>query len=164
MAETANVQSIEAIKVFRDGLATFIEDAKHSLVAVDMTNRRTRDWVTNHQRLFWIEEVKRRRQKMNDAAAELHRRKLQQRPGKPPQDAEQAEAYRLARARLREAEEKVEIVKRWATVFQHAVDEYQGSARPMADMLEGDARHALALLERMMAALDEYIRLAPPQA
>ena len=41
------------------------------------------------------------------------------RPGKPAQDTEQAEAYRIARTRLREAEEKVEIVKRWATMFQH---------------------------------------------
>lgn len=162
MAENANVLSIEVIQQFRDALATFIEEAKHALVAVDMDNRRTHDWVANRQRLFWLDEVKRRREKLGEASAALHKKKLQKRPGNTVHDAVEAEALRMAKTRLREGEEKVEIVKRWATVYQHAVDEYLGTARPLADMLEGDGRNALAQLERMIASLEEYIRLAPP--
>lgn len=164
MAGPANILSIDAIKQFRDALATFIEEAKHALVATDMENRRTYDWVANHQRLYWMEEFKRRREKVGEASTALHRKKLQQRPGKTVHDADEVEALRIAKTRLREAEEKIEIVKRWATAYQHAIDEYQGSARPLADMLESDAKRALALLDRMAAALEEYVRLNPPSA
>jgi hypothetical protein len=164
MAGPANVLSIDAIKQFHDALANFIEEAKHALVATDMENRRTLDWIRNNQRMYWLEEVKRRREKVGEASTALHRKKLQQRPGSTVHDADEAEALRVAKMRLREAEEKIEIVKRWGTAFQHAVDEYQGSARPLADMLEHDAKRALALLERMAAALEEYIRLSPPSA
>ena len=164
MAENANVLSIEVIQQFRDALATFIDEAKHALVAVDMDNRRTHDWVANGQRLFWLNEVKRRREKLGEASTAHHRKKLQKRPGNTVYDTEEVEAVRLAKLRLREGEEKVEIVKRWSTMYPHAVDEYLGTARPLADMLEGDGRNALAQLDRMIASLDEYIRLAPPIA
>jgi hypothetical protein len=164
MSGPANVLSVDAIKRFRDALALFIEEAKHALVSVDMENRRTHDWIANHQRLFWLEEVKRRRERLSEASAALHRKKLQQRPGSTVYDADETEAVRVARARLRESEGKVEVVKRWATAYQHAIDEYQGSARPLADMLDHDAVRAVALLDRMIAALEDYARVDPPSS
>ena len=141
------------IREFREALGTFIEDARNALTSVEMENRRVNEWVKNTQRLYWINEVKRRREKMNEIRGELHRRKLS-----GAGDTEAKEAVRIANARLRVAEEKVEIVKKAAPVLQHAIDEYLGLARPLGDMLTGDLEHAMALLERMADALDAYIR------
>ncbi len=162
MSEAARVTSVDALKDFREALAAFLDEAKNALVAVEMENRRAVDWLTNHQRLYWAEELKRRRERHSMALTELHRKKLQARPGSTVYDTDQQEAVRLAIFKVREAEAKIEAVKRWAPQLHHAIDEYQGKARPLGDMLEGDVRHSLALLERMVASLEEYLRLAPP--
>ncbi len=157
MAESANVGSIDAIREFREALATFIEDARNALTSVDMENRRLNEWVKNTQRLHWINEVKRRRERMTEVRGELHRRKLS-----GAGDTEAKEAVRIATARLRVAEEKVEVVKKAAPILQHAIDEYLGMARPLGDMLTGELENCLAMLERMAEALEDYIRISAP--
>ena len=69
---------------------------------------------------------------------------------------------RVAKRRLVEAEEKLEVVRKWIPVFQQAVFEYQSRARPAGDMLESDLHAAVALLDRMTTALDAYLATAPP--
>ena len=157
MAESAKVGSIDGIREFRQALGTFIEDTRNALTAVEMENRRISEWVKNTQRLYWINEVKRRREKMNEIRGELHRKKLS-----GGNDTEAKELVRIAKHRLQEAELKVEIVKRAAPVLQHAIDEYLGHARPLGDMLTGELEHCMALLERMADALDDYIRISSP--
>jgi len=157
MAESAKVGSIDAIREFREALGNFIEDARNGLTAVEMENRRMTEWVNNTQRLYWINEVKRRREKMNEIRGELHRRKLS-----GAGDTEAKEAVRIAKNRLQESEIKVEVVKKAAPVLQHAIDEYLGLARPLGDMLTGELENCMALLERMADALDDYIRISSP--
>jgi hypothetical protein len=157
MGESAKVGSIDAIREFREALGCFVEDARAALTSVEMENRRINEWVKNTQRLYWLNEVKRRREKMNEIRGELHRRKLS-----GAGDTEAKEAVRIANNRLRVAEEKVEIVKKAAPVLQHAIDEYLGLARPLGDMLTGEIEHCMALLERMADALDDYIRISAP--
>jgi hypothetical protein len=157
MGEAAKVGSIDAIREFREALGNFIDDARNALTAVEMENRRINEWVKNTQRLYWINEVKRRREKMNEIRGELHRRKLS-----GAGDTEAKEAVRVANARLREAEEKVEIVKKAAPMLQHAIDEYLGLARPLGDMLTGELENCMGLLARMADALDDYIRVSAP--
>jgi len=157
MADAAKVQSIDAIREFREALGNFIDDARNGLTAVEMENRRMTEWVNNTQRLYWINEVKRRREKMNEIRGELHRRKLS-----GAGDTEAKEAVRIAKNRLQESELKVEIVKKAAPILQHAIDEYLGLARPLGDMLTGELEHCMGLLERMAEALDDYIRITAP--
>jgi hypothetical protein len=157
MAESANVGSIDAIREFREALANFVDDARNALTAVEMENRRLNEWVKNTQRLFWINEVKRRREKMNEIRGELHRKKLS-----GAGDTEAKELVRIAKNKLQEAELKVEIVKKAAPILQHAIDEYLGLARPLGDMLGGEIEHCMAMLERMADALDDYIRVTAP--
>jgi hypothetical protein len=162
MSDAAKVTSVDALKDFREGLAAFLEDARNALVAVQMENRRASDWLHNHQRLYWNEELKRRRERHSMALTELHRVKLQAKPGSAVKDTDQKDAVRMTLAKVREAEEKVEIVKRWGPPLQHAIDEYVGKARALDDLLGGDVVHSLALLERMITSLEEYLRLTAP--
>jgi hypothetical protein len=157
MADAAKVGSIDAIREFREALGTFIEDARNALTSVEMENRRLNEWVKNTQRLFWINEVKRRREKMNEARGELHRRKLS-----GAGDTEAKEAVRIAKNKLQVAEVKVEVVKKAAPILQHAIDEYLGHARPLGDMLTGELEHCMGLLERMAESLEDYIRISTP--
>ncbi len=157
MSESARVKSVDALREFREALGTFIEDARNALTSVEMENRRMTEWVNQTQKFYWLNEVKRRREKMNEIRGELHRKKLS-----GGGETEAKELVRIANARLREAEEKVEIVKKAAPVLQHAIDEYLGLARPLGDMLTGELENCMALLERMATALDDYLNISLP--
>ena len=157
MADTAKVKSVDALREFREALLVFIDDARNALTSVEMENRRISEWVNQTQKFYWINEVKRRREKMNEIRGELHRKKLS-----GGGETEAKEAVRIANARLREAEEKVEIVRKAGPFLQHAIDEYLGPARPLGDMLTGDLEKALAMLQRMADALDAYLSTQLP--
>jgi hypothetical protein len=129
-----------------------------------MEIRRALDWLLHDRPAYWTMEIKRAKQALSEAEAELFRRKLQARPGSEIRDTEQKENVRKMKRRVEEAETKLETVKRWSPVFQHAVTEYQARSRPTADMLEGELKLALALLDRMTTALDAYIATAPPSS
>jgi hypothetical protein len=161
MGETAQVNSIDALKTIYEGVVLFREEAKNALISTEMECRRASDFL-NQKRVYWAEELKRRKEKLAMAQSELHRKRLQAKPGGTVKDADQKEAVRAATARVREAESKIEIVKKWTTPLQHAIDEYHGKSRPLGDMLEGEVEKSLGLLERMIIALEEYVRLAPP--
>ena len=164
MSEAAKVTSVDALKDFREGMASFLEDARNALVAVQMENRRASDWLHNHQRLYWNEELKRRRERHSMAVSDLHRVKLQAKPGSVVKDSDQKDAVRATLAKVREAEEKVEKVKKWGPPLQHAIDEYVGKARALDDILGGDVVHSIALLERMIESLEAYLRLTAPSS
>ena len=164
MSTGARVTNVDALRQLYEGLVLFREDAKNGLISVEMECRRATDWLNSTQRLYWAEELKRRREKLAMAQSELHKKKLAARPGGAINDSDQKEAVRVATGRLREAEQKVEMVKRWASPLQHAIDEYHGKSRPMGDMLEGELEKALGMLDRMIVSLEEYLKLAPPSS
>jgi hypothetical protein len=158
MADSANVQSIEAIRDIRDALVVFMEDAKNALNDTDFELRRTSDWLTHEQRLYWTAEVRRRGQDVADARSALQRKEL----GHATDTSVEDKALRIARARLAEAEEKVEIVRRWLPEMQRASHEYRSQAYPLGDMISGDLENALAKLSRMIESLENYLRLQAP--
>jgi hypothetical protein len=161
MGETAQVLSIDTLKTLYEGIVQFREDGKNALISVEMEARRATDFL-NQQRVYWAEELKRRKEKLAMAQSELHKKKLQAKPGGAVQDSDQKEAVRVATQRVREAEAKIETVKKWVSPLQHAIDEYHGKSRPLGDMLEGEVEKSLGMLGRMIGALEEYVRLSPP--
>ena len=83
-------------------------------------------------------------------------------PARPPTTRSRRKNSGIAKRRLEHAEEKLKVVKKWIPVFQHAAAEYHSRAHPLGDSIEGDLRNAVAKLDRMVAALDAYTKIAPP--
>jgi hypothetical protein len=162
MSGSARVISIDTIRDFRAALCRFGEDTKNALGAVDMEIRRVTDWLVHDRPMYWQNEIKRRKEDLAEAQAALFRKRLQAGHDRQVYDSEEKEQVRVSQRRLLEAEEKLEIVKKWAPAFQHAVSEYLARARPTGDMLESDLKLALTLLDRMTGALDAYLAMAPP--
>ncbi len=163
MALPIDVSSIDVLRGVREAFLLFADDARNSLGSMESEVRRAIDWLTHDQRLYWQGEVKRRTELLSSAKAELSRKHLGLAPGEQPHDSEQREAVRDAKKRLEEAEEKVENVNRWLPVVERAVMEYESQARPFSDMVEFDVERSVEMLDRMIVALEEYLRLAPPE-
>jgi len=162
MSTQANVQSIEALRDFRAALVAFADEALGALGAVDMEIRRTQQWLQHDQRMFWQGEIKRRREQVSMARSELARRKLGKMYGHGTSHSEQKEILDRAEGRMKEAEARAAMVKKWEPLLQQAVLEYHGQSRRVADLIGGDMPRSMALLDRIIASLDAYASLSAP--
>jgi len=160
----ANVRSIEAIKDFKLALLTYAEDARVSLGAMEMEIRQVRNWLERDQYSYWQGQVKRAKEGIAEARADLHRRQLSQMNSDAVSDSDQKEALRIAKRRLEEAEDKVERIKKWVPVLEHALSEYHSQSQPLSDKLSGGLVGSFALLERMIVALEGYMAVEAPSA
>jgi hypothetical protein len=162
MADTANVNSIDALTDFRVAWVRFGEDARNALTDVDFELRRTIDWVNNDQRLYWQAEIKRANQALSQARTELHRKKLGETESRHPDTTVEERKVRAAKERLELSEDKLEAVRSWGPELAHAAQEYRSHSQPLGDMLEGDCKRALSALDRMIDALESYLALVAP--
>src|SRR5262249_40080179 len=162
MGTQASVQSIDALKEFRAALGLFAEDALAALGAVDMEIRRTVHWLEYDRPGYWEEQIKRRRELVSAARARVFRRKLPKTADYSPPPTQQQEMRRPAEEGLRDAEMRALMVKRWKPALQQAVLEFHASTRRIKDFAAGEVPRAAALLERLVDALEAYLRVALP--
>lgn len=160
----ANVRSVDAIRDFKNAVVTYAEEAHTALTGVEMEIRQTRNWLERDQLSFWKAQVKRGQEAVAEARTELHRRKLSQGNSDAVSDAEQKENLRNAQRRLHEAEEMVERVKKWIPILEHAIAEYHSQSQPLGDHLAGRLVNSLALLDRMIISVEQYLATEAPSA
>ena len=163
MSSQAQVHSIEALREFRTALALYGEDVLAALGAADAEIRRTLQWLHQDRPFYWQEQIKRRRERVASARADLFRLKLQKTPEHHPSLSEPKERLRLAEAALHDAEKRLILVRKWQPAFQQAVIEYHGSIQRLKDLAASDVPRAMALLARIVEALEAYLSVqAPP--
>jgi hypothetical protein len=158
----ANVRSVDAIKDFKNALATFAEEAHTALTGVEMEIRQTRNWLERDQITYWKGQVKKSQEAVAEAKAELFRRKLSQGNSDAVSDAEQKENLRNAQRRLEQAERMVEKCKKMVPVLEHAIAEYHSQSQPLGDHIAGRLVLSLNLLERMIVAVEKYLATEVP--
>ncbi|HEU5117552.1 MAG TPA: hypothetical protein VFT74_12985, partial [Isosphaeraceae bacterium] len=161
MSLPVDVGSLDTIKDFRAHLVRFGEDAKNALASAEMEITRMVDWLTHDRRFYWEGRIKFYREELSQAKSELHRKRTSNMFGGEANMGEQRENLRDAKRRLEEAEEKLERVRRWIAPMQQAIMEYRSRARPLGDMVDGDIERSVAMLDRMILALEEYLSTAP---
>src|SRR5262245_55356780 len=162
MAETARVTSLDAVKEFRETLVIFCENVRAGLCANEMESRHILDWLLSQQPAYWSRQLRDRQEEMAQAQADLHQIKMRRAQGARVDDIEQKKALERAKERVEEAEEKIELVRRWGRIAQQAIDEYQTRARRLADLVEGNPPGSVVFLDRVVASLESYLHLAPP--
>ncbi|HWA99166.1 MAG TPA: hypothetical protein VG713_11765 [Pirellulales bacterium] len=164
MNDAANVRSLDAVRDFRVAIAKFREQAAHALAAVDIEIARTLDWLGHDQLKYWKAEIRRREDRVNEAKMDLHRAQLcKNAAGETPACTDQKVALAKAKARLGEAEEKLEKVRQWLQIIEHEVTEYKGPAQQLANTVDTSLPRALALIDRKLVSLEEYLNTAAPE-
>jgi hypothetical protein len=156
VTESAHVTSIDAIVSFRGGLRTFGEDALRALVSIDEQAKGMQQWLEGDAVAHWREQVRRCFDNIGRTRTALENCRRRAVAGNRPACQEELEAYRAAQRKLREAEEKIEVVRHWSQRVRQAIDEYRGRVMGLRRSLEGEVPRTLALLDRTVAALDSY--------
>ncbi|WP_422928785.1 hypothetical protein [Singulisphaera sp. PoT] len=162
MSNQADVRSIEQLKHFKAALAVYSEDTMAAIGAVDMEARRVSHWLQHDRPAFWREQIKKRREAVSIAKAEVFRRQLMKTAHNNPSMSEQKEILRQAEASLHEAEMRAAMVKKYDPILRQAIFEYQGSVRRIKDLAGGDILRAAQRLGRIIEALESYLSLSPP--
>ena len=163
MATSARVTSVQAIADFKVALLGFCQEAKEVLATIEMEIRRTMDWVERDQLPFWQREIRNRQEEVAQAKADLFRKQLTRISGQNPDYLEERKALRFANSRLEEAEDKVQICRSWANrQLTQAVDEYEGPARQLAGMVEGNPPPIVIYLDRIIGSLEAYLEVGTP--
>jgi hypothetical protein len=162
MGQSAKVTSVDALRDFREVLFKFCERVRDGLCATQMESRRVVDRLLNELPGYWRQQVHERQEEVAQAQTEWHRIKLMRAQDYKVDEVGPKKALERAKVRLEEAEEKVEKVRQWGRVAQRAVEEYEGRAHTLADLVEGNPPPSVVFLDRAIASLDAYLKVAPP--
>jgi hypothetical protein len=164
MDSQVRVASLDAFQEFRAAYAKFGERSQHALTLVDVEIQRMLEWLGTEMVAFWKAEIRRREDKVNEAKAALHRKRITARFGETAADSEEVHLVRKAQARMHDAEEKLKLVKHWYLVIEQEVTEYRGPSQQLKNVLDASVPRALAGLDRMFEVLESYLAVAPPGA
>jgi hypothetical protein len=157
MSESANVHSIDLLKHLQEVLARFGVDAQTALGSATLEILRVQNALEEKLK-YWQQQGFKRHEEMNQARAALsHARALHE--GKSIGCVEQEIALRKAQERVREAEAKFTLTKRWLRELPNVAKEEEGPARALSGFLETNLRQGIALLESKVASLEAYFAI-----
>ena len=162
MSNQADVRSIDSLTTFRVALGTFSEEALAALGTVDAEVKRTILWLQHDRREFWQLQIKKRREAVASARAEVFRRRLGGTGDSTPAMSEQKETLRKAEASLHDAEVRAAHVKKWEPLLQQAALEYRATTRRISNLASSDVERAMMLLNRLVESLEGYLNIAVP--
>lgn len=156
MADSANVNSIDAVRNFRTALIQFGGDAEDALIMLTLEARKAIQWLQHDRARYWPEQLRRAQERVVQARNDLERCQLHYGSEDAPSCFDQKKALERAKRRLGVCEQKVKTVKKWILAIRQELDEFQGEMAKMNNWLEIDLPRATASLDRMLRALDKY--------
>jgi chromosome segregation ATPase len=158
MPERAKVTSIEALESFRTNLIIYLEKARGVLDEISDEVLRTRLWLQNDRRMHWEREVRRLTRKLEERQQELFSARLSNL--REPTQAEQLAVHKAQRA-LTEAEDRLNLVKRWARQYDSRVEPLAKEVDKLRDVLVAHMGKAVIYLSQVTRTLGDYADLAP---
>lgn len=156
MNQSANVTSIEAVHAFRAAMVKFEEDARDSIVSLELEIRRAVNWIEVDRRRYWPAQVKKASEEMAQARNALERCQLKYGSEEAPSCYEQKKNYERARRRLRYCEDQVRLVKQWIQTIRHELTLFDGQLAEMRLSVDSELPRAIAALTNLLNALERY--------
>ena len=154
---TANVRSIEAIRDFRVALLMFQQSVSDALTSMQEQVYSALEWMENDRPRHWHQQELQAFDKISEARIALEGARMRKSMDDyRPSLVEEKEALRDAKDRLAYCQEKMRIVKAMCIKVRHEADEFRGRLSQLERLLETDLPKMVALLERMLTALESY--------
>lgn len=159
MAKQVKVTSIDVLEAFRSNLILYLGKAGSAMDELRDDVRRTRNWLQHDQRLHWEGQVKRLRKQLDQAEAELFTSRLS---AMTDHSAARQMAVTRLRRMVRDAEDKLKLVKKWNRNFDSLVDPLSKKLEGLQFMLSSELPKAVSVLSNAQKRLDEYTQVATP--
>ena len=164
MANSANIDSFDAIKAFRAALIKFASAAGSSLTEADADMMRTVNWLDREQTSYWQTQIRKRQEFVSRCKEAVRQKKVfKDATGRTPSAVDEEKVLQKALKHLNEAEQKLVAVRKWKGRLQKEIDLYKGSIQGFATAIESDVPTAVATLDKALKSLEAYVALKAPE-
>lgn len=160
----ANVQSIEAIRDFRNDLQEYNEAIRHAIDMLTTELVRAVDFFESDRSAYWPAQARKASDKLAEARINLERCQVTTRPGEGPSCYEEKKALQRAKERLTFANERVKATKKWIVIVRKEVDEFRTRMAQVRFLNESELPRSIALLDRLAARLERYVNAGDASA
>jgi len=163
MSQTANVQSIDAIRGFRQEMKRYLESMRSVLDALKMESSKATGWIEQDRTSYWPRAAKRADDELVAARNALSRCKMAAMEGQRKSCNDEKSAVARAVQRLRHCESQVKVVRHWRQKMRHNTEQFSGKIARLTHYVENDIPKAIAALDRMIASLEKYTKMKAPR-
>jgi hypothetical protein len=161
MSGYARVESVDALRTFRQALIKFAESANVALADAEGEMNRVQVWLDTEQDSYWQGQIRKRREDVERCRDAVRQKKLYKSPTGNTQSAvDEEKMLKIALNRLEEAEQKLKAVRRYAPRLQKEIQNYKGGVQRLASDVSSDIPLAIARLDKMIATLEMYAAMS----
>lgn len=158
MPDHAKVTSLEAIESFRAKLIVFREKAGRVLDEINDEVTRTRLWLQQDRIAHCESLIRRCQRELEQRQQELFTARVSVMDD--PVDVKQA-VVRRARQALRDAEDKLKLVRQWNRAFDQRVETPARQVEKLRHVVGKDLGMAVAYLGEVSKTISAYAELSP---
>ncbi|MEO7300241.1 MAG: hypothetical protein ABI042_16880 [Verrucomicrobiota bacterium] len=158
MSTRAKVTSVEALESFRTNLIVYLSKARPTLEEVSDAVIRTRVWLESDRRVFWENQVRRLRQKLQEAQQAVFSAELSSL--REVSTAERMGVQKAKRA-YEEGEAKLALVKKWNRNFANQVEPMARQLEKLQTVFATNLPLAIAYLSQAVKTLHDYSDVIP---
>src|SRR5437899_441381 len=144
----ARVESIDAVKAFRQALWRFAEIANSALADAEADAQGTLRWLETEQRTYWQSNARKSQELVSRCEEALrHKRIFKDASGRTPSAVDEEKALAKAKRQLEYALERAENVRRYAPRVQREIMLYKGQVQRLSTFVAADIPTAVAKLD-----------------
>lgn len=164
MSNSANVSSIDAIRLFTAAVAKFQDEARLCLTMMDSQLRQILFWLERDRPSFWKHEFENGMREVAEARVRLHQCRMRKMGDFRPSCIEEVKHLEKCKNDVEFAQKQVPNVKRWFGEATHEGEEYRGRAAQLTQAVERDLPRLLVLLAFTIDRLEAYAAITSPNA
>lgn len=153
--------SLEALDEFRAALLRFGDICNDAITTLQLEARRAAEWVEVDRAAYWPAQYRSASDNHRSAQVSLERCELSVGPDDHRSCFEEKKAVEQTKQRMRLCEEKVRTARHWAEMINHETRDFLGDLSRLRHYLESDLPKAVALLEKLLGALERYAQTPP---
>lgn len=163
MSGPVHLQSVELLAYSRAALLKFQEEAQAVVNGTDMDLRRAWHWLDHEMPAYWQSRMKRLEVELAEARNALFRKKLQaQGTDRPAFDTVEKQEVKRLESELEKARAKLDVIRRWRTQFERAVNEFNARVRGLRDEIGGGIERHMEFLDALMQSITAYSAISVP--
>ncbi len=157
MPGQAQITSVEAIEAFRSQLVVYLAQMRPALDEITSEVLRTRGWLEDDRKRYWLQELRTRSRKLEDARQELFAATMSQTGGGT---SLQQMAMQRAQREVRRVEDKLVVVKKWDRELDNKTAPLVKQMEQLHGFLTVEMERAVAYLDQALTALAAYQEVA----
>jgi hypothetical protein len=161
MPGQAQITSVEAIEAFRAQLIVYLAQMRPALEEITGEVLRTRSWLEDDRKRYWLQEMRTRSRKLEDARQELFTASMSK---LSTGTSFQQMAVQRAQRELRLVEDKLAVIKKWDRELDDKTAPLVKQMEHLHGFLTVEMDKAVAYLDRALAALAAYQAVLPQRA